>query len=55
MDSFVQENPALVKGGMVLVGTLGALTAGVVGLSAATKVFKALDLATLLTGPGYGA
>lgn len=51
MDGFVQENPALVKGGMVLVGTLGALTAGVVGLSAATKVFKALDLATLLTGP----
>lgn len=51
MDSFVQENPALVKGGMVLVGTLGALTAGVVGLSAATKVFKALDLAALLTGP----
>lgn len=51
MDSFVQENPAVVKGGMVLVGTLGALTTGVVGLSAATKVFKALDLATLLTGP----
>lgn len=51
MDGFVQENPALVKGGMVLVGTLGALTAGVVGLSAATKVFKVLDLATLLTGP----
>lgn len=50
-DSFVQENPALVKGGMVLVGTLGALTVGVVGLSAAIKVFKALDLATLLTGP----
>ena len=51
MDGFGQENPALVKGGMVLVGTLGALTAGVVGLSAATKVFKVLDLATLLTGP----
>ncbi len=51
MDGFVQENPAVVKGGMVLVGTLGALTTGVVRLSAAIKVFKVLDLATLLTGP----
>lgn len=51
MDSFVQENPAVVKGGMVLVGTLGALTTGVVGLSAAIKVFKVLDLAALLAGP----
>ncbi len=51
MGEFVDENPALVQGIMATVGVLGVTTTAVTGLSAAVKVFKALDMASLFMGP----
>jgi len=51
MDAFVQEHPALVKGVTVFTGALGAAAAGVTGVSAALKLFQALNVASLFTGP----
>ena len=51
MGQFVDENPALVQGVMMTVGVLGVATTAVTGLSAAVKIFKALDMASLFMGP----
>lgn len=51
LGQFVDENPALVQGVMTTVGVLGAATTAVTGLSAAVKIFKALDMASLFMGP----
>ena len=51
VNSYLQIHPGIVKAGTVLIGGLGALTTGVLGVSAAIKVIKALNVASLLTGP----
>ncbi len=51
MGRFVDENPALVQGLTVTTGALLTMGATVTGVSAAMKIFKALDMATLFTGP----
>lgn len=53
-DEWVQKNPELIAGGTVTVGLLGSMAAGVTGLSAAIKLFKALNVAGVfgsMTGP----
>lgn len=50
-DEFIQENPALTKGVLTFAGALGAVTAGVTATSAAIKIFKALNVASLFAGP----
>jgi len=51
MGELVDAHPALVQGVMTTVGVLGTATTAVTGLSAAVKVFKALDMASLFMGP----
>lgn len=51
MGRFVDANPALVQGVMTTAGVLGVATTAVTGLSAAVKLFKALDMASLFMGP----
>lgn len=51
LDQFVQDNPALVQSVGAFTGVLGSATLGVTGLSAAIRIFKALNLAALFTGP----
>lgn len=51
INQFLQAHPALVKGAMSFVAVLGTATVGITAFSAAVKVAKALELATLFTGP----
>ena len=51
LDEFVRENPALVKGVMTFAGVMGTATVAVTGVNAALKVFQALNVAALFTGP----
>lgn len=51
MDEFVQENPAVVKGVTAFIGVVGTATAGLTAYAAIAKTVKALNLATLFTGP----
>ena len=51
LNDFVQKNPELVKAAAAFVGIIGAATAGMLAYSAAVKIVKALDVATLFTGP----
>ncbi len=51
VNEFVQEHPALVKGVMTFTGAMGAATVAITGASAAMKVFQALNVAALFTGP----
>ena len=51
MDQFIQENPVLAKGLMAGAGAFMALGTAIVGVNAAMKVFNALNLASLFTGP----
>lgn len=55
MDGFVQKNPAFVKGATAALGVLTAGTTAVLGLSAAVKAFKALNVASLFTAGPAGA
>lgn len=50
VNQFAKDNPSVVKGLTVTTGAVGALTAGVVGLSAAIKIVKSLELGTVLGG-----
>ena len=45
------ENPVLAKGVMAGAAAFGVMGTAIVGVNAAIKVFKALELATLFTGP----
>lgn len=49
-NQFARDNPDVVKGLTVTTGAFGALTAGVVGLAAAIKLVKALEMGTVLGG-----
>ena len=51
VDEFAEENPGLVKGVMTFTGAIGVATGGVMALSAATKLFAALNIGALFTGP----
>ncbi len=50
-NDFVQQNPAVVKAGGAFIGTLGGLAAGVTGVSAAVRIFQALNAAAIFAGP----
>ena len=51
VNDFLKAHPGLVKASAVLVGGLGAITAGVLGVATAIKVVKALNVAAMFTGP----
>ena len=51
LNIFIQENPALAKGIMAGAAAFGVLGTAVVGVNAAMKIFQALNLAALFTGP----
>ncbi|NCE63020.1 phage tail tape measure protein [Pseudoflavonifractor sp. 524-17] len=51
VNGLIQECPALTKGIMAGTGAFMAMGTAVVGVNAAIKVFKALNLAALFTGP----
>lgn len=51
LDSFVAQHPALVKAVAAFTAVLGTATVGLTAYAAAAKIAKALDLATLFTGP----
>ncbi len=51
LNDFIIENPALVKGAMAGGAAFLGLGGAIIGVNAAIKVFKALELATLFTGP----
>lgn len=49
--AFVEEHPELVKAIATITTTLLATTAALIGLSAAVKVFKALEMASMFKSP----
>lgn len=51
LNDFIIENPALAKGVMAGAAAFGVMGTAIIGVNAAIKVFKALELATLFTGP----
>lgn len=51
MSELVDAHPALTQGIMTTTGLLAGATTAVTGLSAAVKIFKALDMASLFMGP----
>lgn len=51
VNEFIKENPALAKGLMAGTGAFLAMGTAIVGVNAALKVFHALNLAALFTGP----
>lgn len=51
INEFIQLNPALTKGVMAGAAAFGVMGTAIVGVNAAVKVFKTLELATLFTGP----
>lgn len=51
LNEFIKENPALVKGVMAGTGAFLGMGTAIVGVNAAIKIFKALNLAALFTGP----
>ncbi|MBD5098125.1 MAG: phage tail tape measure protein [Clostridiales bacterium] len=50
-NDFIQDNPALVKGVMAGGAAFAAMGTAIVGVNAAIKAFKALNLMSLFTGP----
>lgn len=55
MKDFVEEHPAVVKAVAAFVAVIGTATAAMTAYAAVTKVVKALDMATLFTGPAGAA
>lgn len=51
LNDFIIESPALAKGVMAGAAAFGVMWTAIIGVNAAIKVFKALELATLFTGP----
>lgn len=51
LSQFVDANPAAVKAVAAFVAVVGTATAGLTAYAAISKVIKALDMATLFTGP----
>lgn len=50
INAYLQEHPQLIKAATVLAGGLGAVATAIVGISAAAKVLKALNIGSLLVG-----
>ena len=50
-NQFIQDNPALTKGLMAGAAAFGIMGTAIVGVNAALKIFHALNLAALFTGP----
>lgn len=51
LNSFIQTNPVLTKGVMTGAGAFLAMGTAITGVNAALKLFQALNLAALFTGP----
>lgn len=51
VDSFIQDHPALTKGVMAFTGVMGGAAVAVTGVNAALKLFQALNVAAMFTGP----
>lgn len=54
LNDFIIENPALAKGVMAGAAAFGVMGTAIIDANAAIKVLKALELATLFTGPAGG-
>lgn len=52
LTEFVKQNPGVVKAVTALATVIGVATAALVAYSAVVKIVKALDLASIFTGPG---
>ena len=50
INEFIKENPAFVKGLMAGTGAFMTMGTAIVGVNAAIKIFKALNVASLFTG-----
>lgn len=51
INGFIQDSPVLAKGIMTAAGAFTALGTAIVGVNAALKIFKALNIAALFTVP----
>lgn len=51
INSFIQAHPAMTKGVMTFTGVMGTAAVAVTGVNAALKIFQALNVAALFTGP----
>lgn len=51
IDGFIQDHPALTKGVMSFTGVLGGAAVAVTGVNAGLKLFQALNVAAMFTGP----
>ena len=51
VNAFLKAHPGLIKGITVLIGGLGGIVTAIVSISAAIKVFEALNLAAIFAGP----
>lgn len=51
VDGFIQDHPALTKGVMAFTGVLGGAAVAVTGVNAGLKLFQALNVAAMFTGP----
>lgn len=51
VNGFIRDHPALTKGVMAFTGTLGTAAVAVTGVNAALKLFSALNVAAMFTGP----
>lgn len=51
INQFIQDNPALAKGLMAGAGAFMVMGTAIIGVNAALKIFHALNLAALFTGP----
>jgi len=51
VNGFIQAHPAMTKGVMTFTGVMGAATVAITGVNAALKIFQALNVAALFTGP----
>ena len=51
VNSFIQAHPAMTKGVMTFTGVMGTATVAITGVNAALKIFQALNVAALFTGP----
>jgi len=51
VNDFIQAHPALTKGVMTFTGVMGAAAVAITGVNAALKLFQALNMAALFTGP----
>lgn len=51
VDGFIREHPALTKGVIAFTGALGGAAVAITGVNAGLKLFQALNVAAMFTGP----